>query len=187
MRPMKEYRKIIKKIQRNDKVIMAQIYEEFKDELFMAALKYSRNREDANDVLQDGFITIFKTCGSFKHQGSFEGWMKKIIIYTAINKYKETEKLQMSINETLLKEVYVEEEALKCIPLDVLLEYIQKLPHQYRLVFNLYEMDGYSHNHIAGLLNISQGTSKSNLFRAKKLLQKQINAYRDESLKTKSK
>jgi RNA polymerase sigma-70 factor (ECF subfamily) len=184
---MTDYRKIIKKIQRNDKEVMVQIYEEFKNELFMAALKYSRNREDANDVLQDGFITIFKTCGSFKHQGSFEGWMKKIVIYTAINKYKETEKLQMSINETLLREVYVEDETLSSIPLDILLDYIQKLPHQYRLVFNLYEMDGHSHKDIAELLKISQGTSKSNLFRAKKLLQKQINSYRNESLKTKSK
>jgi len=127
--------------------------------------------------LQDSFLTIFKKISQYKDQGSFEGWMKRITINTALQKYREKSPLHLvteSISEELEEEVVLETESVK---VDVLLGFIQNLPDRYRLVFNLYVLDNYSHKEIASLLNITEGTSKSNLSRARQLLKKEVEEY----------
>lgn len=156
-------------------VAQSQVYQLFSDKLFAVCLKYSRNYEDAEDTLQDSFITIFKKIKQYQNKGSFEGWMKRITIHTALQKYRDKSPLQ------IVKEVPNENEKIEIednentnFSIDVLLSFIQQLPDRYRLVFNLYVLDNYSHKEIAELLNISEGTSKSNLSRARKILKEQL-------------
>ncbi len=143
----------------------------------MLCLKYSRNYEDAEDTLQDSFIVIFNKIKQYKYKGSFEGWIKRITINTAIQKYRKKSPLQ------ILKEPSIEDEIEEIdlndtrFNIDVLLNFIQQLPDRYRLVFNLYVLDNYSHKEIADLLKISEGTSKSNLSRARKILKEKLENY----------
>ncbi len=155
----------------------------FSGKLFALCLKYSRNYQDAEDTLQDSFLTIFKKIPQYQHKGSFEGWMKRITINTALQKYREKSPLQLvseAPDEEILEEIELETENVN---IDVLLELIQNLPDRYRLVFNLYVLDNYSHKEIAELLNISVGTSKSNLSRARQILKKEMELYQAKEAK----
>nr|BFF39415.1 RNA polymerase sigma factor [Tenacibaculum mesophilum] len=155
----------------------------FSGKLFALCLKYSRNYQDAEDTLQDSFLTIFKKMPQYQHKGSFEGWMKRITINTALQKYREKSPLQLvseAPDEEILEEIELETENVN---IDVLLELIQSLPDRYRLVFNLYVLDNYSHKEIAELLNISVGTSKSNLSRARQILKKEMELYQAKEAK----
>jgi RNA polymerase sigma-70 factor (ECF subfamily) len=144
-------------------------------------LKYSKNYQDAEDNLQDSFLTIFEKIKQFKHKGSFEGWLKRITIHTALQKYRKKAPLQ------ILKEVAdeIEDEQLNLedsiFSMDVLLGFVQQLPDRYRLIFNLYVLDEHSHKEIASLLKISEGTSKSNLSRARKILKEKIEIHQKKS------
>ncbi|MFT7899963.1 sigma-70 family RNA polymerase sigma factor [Tenacibaculum ascidiaceicola] len=161
----------------------AQVYQLFSGKLFALCLKYSRNYQDAEDTLQDSFLTIFKKMPQYQHKGSFEGWMKRITINTALQKYREKSPLQLvseAPDEEMVEEVELETENVN---IDVLLEFIQSLPDRYRLVFNLYVLDNYSHKEIAELLNISVGTSKSNLSRARQILKKEMELYQAKEAK----
>lgn len=165
-------KKLIEKCAKNDHKAQTQIYQLFADKLFGLCLKYSRNYTEAQDNLQDGFITIFNKIGQFNHKGSFEGWMKRIVINTALQKYRNKKLLSLVTEEIPdIITVEVEEET---ISLQYLLSIIQQLPNRYRMVFNLYVLDGYSHKEIAKQLSISVGTSKSNLSRAKVILKNKI-------------
>ena len=128
---------------------------------------------EAEDNLHDAFITIFKTIKRYSSKGSFEGWMKRITIFKAIDKYKAKRPINIEFNNDILEDTTIDSEQ-ESLPLDVILNHIQELPDQYRLVFNLFQLDNYSHKEIASLLSISEGTSKSNYFRAKLILRKNI-------------
>ena len=144
-------------------------------------LKYAQNYEDAEDVLQDSFILIFNKIDQYKGNGSFEGWLKRITINVALQKYRQRKKLQVVRNEEVESETTVELE--EEIETDFLLNLIQQLPNQYRLVFNLYVLDHFSHKEIAEMLQISEGTSKSNLSRARAILKQKINEYQKKQQK----
>ncbi|MEH6765583.1 MAG: sigma-70 family RNA polymerase sigma factor [Aequorivita antarctica] len=164
---------LIKQCIKNNRTAQNELFRKYNDTLYFTSLKYCRNDADAEDNLHDSFITIFQKIKTFKGKGSFEGWMKRITIYKAIDKYKATRPINIEINNDLFEEA-VEAEEETDISLDQLLKLIQELPDQYRLVFNLYQMDGFSHKEIAVLLNISEGTSKSNYHRAKLILRDNI-------------
>ncbi|WP_363322666.1 RNA polymerase sigma factor [uncultured Tenacibaculum sp.] len=155
----------------------SQVYQIFAGKLFALSLKYCRNYQDAEDVLQDSFLKAFDKIHQYKNKGSFEGWLRRVVITTALQKYKDKTQLYIVKEEIEIKDE--EEVSLddSNINLDVLLSLIQELPDRYRLVFNLYVLDNFSHKEIADLLNISEGTSKSNLSRAKKILKSKIEAY----------
>ena len=166
---------LIKQCIKNDREAQNELFRKYKDTLYFTSLKYCRNEADAEDNLHDAFITIFQKIKTYKNKGSFEGWMKRITIYKAIDKYKTKKPLNVEIKDDILEdEVIVENE--ENLSLDQLLKLIQNLPDQYRLVFNLYQMDRFSHKEIASLLNISEGTSKSNYHRAKLILRDKIMA-----------
>lgn len=171
--------KLIKKCVQHDRKAQAEVYQLFSGKLFALCLKYSRDYNDAQDNLQDGFITIFKKIGQFNHKGSFEGWMKRIIINTALQKYR-TKTILTIVPEEIPDVITVEVEE-EDISLDFLLKIIQQLPDRYRAVFNLYVLDGYSHKEISEKLEISVGTSKSNLSRAKIILKNTLEEYRKET------
>lgn len=165
-------KKLIKNCKKKDRNAQSEIYQLYAGKLFGLCLKYSRNYQEAQDNLQNGFITIFDKIDQYKFKGSFEGWIKRIIINTALQTYREKSVLNLITEEIPEeKEELVEEEN---ISLDFLLQIIQELPNKYRLSFNLYVLDDYSHREIAGLLDISEGTSKSNLSRARAILRRKI-------------
>ncbi|WP_369813934.1 RNA polymerase sigma factor [Tenacibaculum sp. MAR_2010_89] len=154
----------------------AKVYQLFSDKLFGLCLKYSRNYEDAQDTLQDSFLTIFKKIKQYNNKGSFEGWMKRIAINTALQKYREKSPLQI-VKEESIEDIEEVEYDDSIISVSFLLETIQELPDRYRLIFNLYVLDKFSHKEIAKILQISEGTSKSNLSRARLLLKRKIEVY----------
>ena len=166
-------KKLIKECARQNIEAQEQIYRLYAGKMFGLCLKYSRNKEEAEDNLQDAFITIFEKIHQYKHKGSFEGWMKRIVINTALQKYRDKKILHIIHDQIEDKELTVDIED-SSFSLDDLLKLIQELPNQYRLVFNLYVMDGYSHREIADELLISEGTSKSNLSRARAILREKL-------------
>ena len=134
-------------------------------------MKYSRNYAEAQDNHQDGFVLIFEKMHQFTFSGSFEGWAKRIMINNILKQYKKLPFLEL-VNDVADDEI-IDLDEVK-VDLDYLLKIIQELPDRYRLIFNLYVMDGYNHNEISEMLKISDGTSKSNLFRAKLILKEKI-------------
>ncbi len=173
---------LIKRIKKNDQKAQSELYKLFSSKLFSLCLKYSRNYTEAEDNLQDSFITIFKAVNQYSNKGSFEGWLKRITINTCLQRYRNQKVFEI-VNEDIIEDNEVLEIDENEIKLDFLLECIQELPDRYRLVFNLYVLDGYSHKEIASLLNITSGTSKSNLARARLILKEKIYAYKNLSNK----
>lgn len=164
----------IKKCVENDRESQLKIYQLFSPVLYGLCLKYMRNEDDAKDVFQEAFVIAFQKMEQYKFEGSFEGWIKRIFI----NKLLET--LKKKKKDVLFLDVFdtdvIEEDELELAPIDQekLLEYIQELPDQYRMVFNLFVFEKMKHKEISKLLQISEGTSKSNLNRAKSILKKKI-------------
>ena len=156
----------------NDTKAQSELYKLFSIKLFSVCLNYWPNYEKAEDNLQDAFITIFKKIEQYKNKGSFEGWLKRITINTVLQQYR-SEKVFDIVNETITDEVELEVDE-ETLSIDYLLKIIQELPDRYRLVFNLYVLDGYSHKDIADMLEINIGTSKSNLARARHILKQTI-------------
>ena len=165
-------KKLIEKCKQGDLKAQSEVYQLFAGKLFALCLKYSKNYQEAQDNLQDGFITIFKKMHQYQFKGSFEGWLKRIVVNTALQKYRKKNVLNLISDEFPDKiEVEVDETT---VSLDYLLRIIQELPNRYRLVFNMYVLDGYSHREIAEMLEISEGTSKSNLSRARQILKRKV-------------
>ncbi|WP_031426557.1 RNA polymerase sigma factor [Flavimarina sp. Hel_I_48] len=152
-----------------------ELYRRYASMLYSVSIKYSRNREEAEDNLQDAFITVFTKIGQYTFKGSFDGWLKRIVINTALQCYRQQPVFDI-VNEGQIPEVEVEIDDEQ-LPLPFLLKIIQDLPDRYRLVFNLYALDGFSHKEVAEMLKISENTSKSNLSRARLILKEKIEAY----------
>ncbi len=171
-------KKLIKKCQKKNRKAQSELFYLYRDVLFALSLKYCKNYNEAEDNLQDSFITIFKKINQYNFKGSFEGWMKRITINKAIDKYKQAP-LNTIINEEKIADTHIIDAEKLNISLHELLKHIQELPDRYRLIFNLYELDDYSHKEIAKMLDISEGTSKSNLHRAKSILKNKITSDND--------
>jgi len=165
-------KQLIENCKINNTKAQGELYKLFSGKLFAICLKYSRNYAEAEDNLQDAFLTIFNKIGQYKNKGSFEGWIKRITVNTVLQRYRN-EKVFDIINENTIEDVELEVDE-DTVSIDYLLKIIQELPDRYRLVFNLYVLDGYSHKDIADILKINIGTSKSNLSRARLILKQTI-------------
>ena len=165
---------LIKACIKQDRQAQEALYIQYKKTLFVLSLKYCANQAEAEDNLHNTFIEIFTNIKKFDNKGSFEGWMKRITINKAIDSYKKKYQL-VPIKEDFAQDTNIDEDEV-AFTLDYILALVQELPHQYRLVFNLYELDDYSHQEIAQMLSISENTSKSNLHRAKVILKEKINS-----------
>ncbi|WP_372766394.1 RNA polymerase sigma factor [Lutibacter sp.] len=163
---------LIKQCANNDRKAQKEIYQLFAGKLFSICLKYSKNKQEAQDNFQDGFIVIFEKIGQFNFKGSFEGWLKRVMLNTVLLKYRKKNVLNI-VTEDIPDEVIVDVDDHE-ISLDFLLNLINELPDRYRMVFNLYALDGYSHKEISEMLLIAEGTSKSNLARARAILKQKI-------------
>lgn len=172
---------LIVECKKNNPKAQEQLYQLYAKNFYGLCLKYSPNYADAQDNLQDGFIIIFKKIDQYSGKGSFEGWAKRIMINNALQKYKGIRYLELIQDNIADEEVAIEDEN---VPLDYLMKIIQELPDQYRLVFSLYVLDGYSHKEISEMLKITTGTTKSNLSRARLILKEKIEAYNKIEIKS---
>lgn len=146
------------------------LYRKYADKMFNVCLTYTKDEDEACDVLQEGFIKVFSCLGSFTFNGSLEGWIRKIIVNTALSQYQK--KRKETENQSLYQ-IYVEpvvDNILDCINAEAVIELVNQLPEKAGLVMKLYAIEGYDHKEIAELMGISVGTSKSQLNRARFLL-----------------
>lgn len=169
-------KELIKRCLENEPVAQDLLYRRYASKMLGVCLRYTKNKMEAEDILQEGYIKVFKYLETYKFDGSLEGWIRRIMVNTAINLYKASIKDVQSLDDT----EYGEKEMPNVIMTDVLstnelLKTIQGLPEGYRAVFNLYAIEGYSHKEIGEMLNISESTSKSQLSRARVTLQNKIN------------
>lgn len=144
--------------------------------MFTVCLRYANNREEAKDLLQEGFIKVFDCLHQFKFEGSFEGWMRRVVVNNALQKIRSKSHLHAIVpieNAPQTRDV-LPEDIFSHLGIKELLQMIQDLPTIYRLVFNLYVFEGMKHKEISKLLGISEGTSKSNLHDARIILQKKL-------------
>jgi len=167
---------LITDCKQNDAKAQEQLYRLFSAKFFGVCLKYSANYAEAEDNLQDGFIIIFKKIDQFNFKGSFEGWAKRIMVNNALQKYRTGVRFLEIVNENIPEEETLELDD-ENISLEFLMGIIQELPDRYRLVFNLYVLDGYSHKEISDMLEITTGTTKSNLARARAILKEKIDLH----------
>ncbi len=168
---------LIIQCKKQDAKAQGELYKRYSSVLFSICLRYSPNYTEAEDSLQDSFLTIFKKVDQFKDRGSFEGWIKRITVNTVLQKYRKKRVFDIAREDQIPDEIDVEVEDEE-IPLDFLLKIIQELPDRYRLVFTMYVMDDYAHKEIAEMLGISDGTSKSNLARARMILKTKIENFK---------
>ena len=152
-----------------------QLYKLFAPKMFAVCLRYAKNREEAEEIVQEGFVQVFKSLKNFRHEGSFEGWVRKIMVYCAIQHYRSKPQMHpvMNIENAEMNETG-NDDAMTQLSKKELLTMVQALPPAYRMVFNLHVFEGMKHREIAGLLGISEGTSKSNFFDAKVILQRAV-------------
>lgn len=165
-------KELIHNCKRGDRIAQEQLYRDYAQTLFGICLKYSRNKTEAEDNLHDSFMTIYDKIGQYKFKGSFEGWIKRITVNTVLQKYRKEEYLKV-VNDNIAEESEIDSDYLD-IELPTLLRYIQELPNKYRLTFNMYVLDGFTHKEISEQLGTSEGTSKSNLARARMILKDKI-------------
>ncbi|MDQ6609447.1 MAG: RNA polymerase sigma factor [Bacteroidota bacterium] len=163
-------------IQGNRKM-QRELYQRFAPKMYGVCLRYAANAEEAEDILQEGFIKVFKKIGSFRSEGSFEGWVRRIFVNTAIEHYRKKIYLQpiTDLEENTLEGKYLS--VLDSLAEKDIINLVQQLSPGYRTVFNMYVVEGYTHKQIAELLGISEGTSKSQLSRAKQILQQLVQTF----------
>jgi RNA polymerase sigma-70 factor (ECF subfamily) len=162
---------------RGDRKMQYELYQRYSPKMFGVCLRYAGNTEEAEDVLQEGFIKIFKKIDSFRSEGSFEGWIRRIFVNTAIEHFRRKSYLQpiTEREESTVEGKYVS--VLDSLAEKDIIKLVQQLSPGYRTVFNMYVVEGYTHKQIADILGISEGTSKSQLSRAKIILQDLVNKH----------
>ena len=179
MENKEQLKAIIEGCLRNNRRSQEELFKLFYGKMLSVCMRYTNDRDTAQEVLQEGFIKIFEKLGAFDYKGSFEGWIRRIIANTAIDAIRRSKKdPYLSDNDNDFKlgaeDTMVERENLETMDLkaEVAMEAIQQLSPAYRTVFNLYVLEDYSHKEISEMLGISEGTSKSNLAKARMNLQK---------------
>jgi RNA polymerase sigma factor (sigma-70 family) len=157
-----------------DRKMQELLYQRFSPKMYAVCLRYSNSADDARDLLQEGFIKVFKNLEKFRSEGSFEGWIRRIFVNTSIEHFRRATTMQ-SVTEAH-ENTFEDKEwnAFDNLAEKDVIKMIRDLSPGYKQVFNMYVVEGYSHKEIGELLGISEGTSKSQLARAKMILQKMI-------------
>lgn len=158
-----------------------ELYRRFSPRMYAVCLRYAGSSEEAEDILQEGFIKIFKKLGSFRSEGSFEGWIRRVFVNTAIEHFRRKRYLQPVTEK--------EENTLEGKSISILdalaekdiLDLVRQISPGYRTVFNMYVVEGYTHKEIGDILGISEGTSKSQLSRAKVILQEMVKKFMEQN------
>jgi RNA polymerase sigma factor (sigma-70 family) len=159
---------------RAERVYQKALYERYASKMLGVCMRYAESREEAEDMLQEGFIRVYQSITTYRKMGSFEGWVRRVMVFTAINMYKSRLR---KYKEELMHEDFdqpVQDDMLDRISAREITSLIQMMPEGYRVIFNLFAVEGYSHKEIAEQLNIAVGTSKSQFARARAHLQQLI-------------
>jgi RNA polymerase sigma factor (sigma-70 family) len=159
-----------------DEAAFRQIYDLLSGKMYSLCIRYAGNTNDANDLFQEGIIKLYRSLSTYKGAGSFEGWARKIFVNVCLDSIKKKKRMLTAELTDHTDMQAGDRTGLDKVKQDKLMAIIQQLPDGYRLVVNLYLVEGYNHKEIADMLGISEGTSKSQLSRAKTLLQKNITA-----------
>lgn len=168
-----------------DRRMQEELYRRFAPKMYAVCLRYANNANDAQDLLQEGFIKVYKNLHRFRAEGSFEGWVRRVFVNTSIEHFRKKSAQLSSVSER--EENTIEDAditALDSLAEKDIINIVQELSPGYRTVFNLYVVEGYSHKEIGEMLGISEGTSKSQLARAKSILQKKITQYLNDTKKS---
>lgn len=156
----------------NQAAAQQELYYRYSPKMLSVCYRYAKSREDAEDMLQEGFIKIFGQLKQFQNRGALEGWIRKIIVHTCINNLKKNKKFTESVDIIHASGVHIREESVPSIvQAKQVVECIRMLPIGYRTVLNLYAVEGYSHREIATMLDIEESTSRSQYTRAKSMLE----------------
>lgn len=170
-------RRLIEKCIKNDRSAQRQLYEMLAPKMFPLCIRYMGDRDKAEDVLQDGFITLFSKLGSYSGEGSFEGWARKVFVNTALMSLRKNDVLKESEEIDAAWGISSDEPGvIDKMGYDELMKIISGLPSGFRTVFNMYVIEGYSHKEIGEALGITENTSRSQLMRARGLIQAKIKA-----------
>lgn len=165
---------LIEGCKKGDPVSQEQLYRQFSAAMYGLCLQYASSEEDARDILQDGFIKVFGKLGQVQDPKAFPGWIRRVMINTALERYRSQVVMQRVDDVPGALGDQLSDEILEAINVGALVEMIRELTPRYRMVFNLYAIEGYNHKEIGEMLGISEGTSKSNLSRARAILQEKV-------------
>ena len=165
---------IIRACQKGDRKARENLYLRYHKKMFAVCMYYSSGHAEAQDHLQDGFYHLFKKIKKYSFQGSFEGWMRRLFVNLILQKFRKRKPLYSVADYNAHEDSTAYEHVIEEITSADLMDIIQELSPQYRVVFNLFAIEGYSHKEIAATLDISEGTSKSNLSRARSILKNKI-------------
>lgn len=171
---MEDFKPIISDCIAGSRKAQSMLYQQFAPKMFGVCLRYAKDATEAEDNLQDGFIKVFTNLKNFRHDGSLEGWIRRIMINVSLEKIRKQHLLYPVEDVAIYDSVNFSDDVIAKIAADDLMKLIQQLPPRYRLVFNLYVIEGMSHQEIAEEMSITQGTSKSNLARARDILKKKV-------------
>ncbi|MEK6478667.1 RNA polymerase sigma factor [Catalinimonas sp. 4WD22] len=165
---------LINKCKKNDRKAQKILYKHFFPYAMSISLRYSQYEAEAEEILNDAFLKVFTRLDQYNIKQSFKGWLRRIVINTAIDLYRKELRHYHHMDVIELEEEQMQENVIDQLSAQEIQAMISELPPAYRLVFNLYAVEGYNHQEIASMLDISEGTSKSNLFKARAKLQKKM-------------
>ena len=175
-----EENKLVKKCVSGDTQAQEELYNHFAGLLFSICMRYAPNKTMAQDFLQESFIKAFNSLNRFRFEGSFEGWLKRLTVNCCLDQLKKHNRIPFQENIETAYNLGTQHGVLETLEAQSMLKMMQKLPDGYRTVFNLYAIEGYSHAEIAAELGVSESTSKSQLFKARKSLQIMLETLNDE-------
>ena len=153
-----------------NRMCQRELYNHFASKMLGVCMRYAKDRAEAEDMLQEGFLKVFKSISTFKNAGSFEGWVRRIMIFTSINMFKQrSRQFRESLDIENVEGVF-ESDVIDKISEKEIITLIQQMPEGYRMIFNLFAIEGYTHREIAVILDIAEGTSKSQYSRARNFM-----------------
>ena len=171
---MLDHKALIEHCQQGNRDAQRTLFERFASKMLTVCRRYAKSEEEAEDMLQEGFIKLFRNLHQFKGKGSFEGWVRRIFVNCAIKQYHKAVRHNSNVELKHISHMTTEPTALDQMSEEELMDLIRSLPEGYRVVFNLYAVEGYPHKEISAMLGIQESTSRSQLVKARKWLQARI-------------
>jgi RNA polymerase sigma factor (sigma-70 family) len=166
---------LVKRCTAGERKAQELLYKHFASKMLGVCCRYANDKMEAEDMLQNGFIRVFQKISDFRNEGSFEGWMRRIMVHTSIEYYRRNNKMMQLVDlDEAESEISGNPLATARLEANDLLLLVQRLSPGYRIVFNLYAIEGYSHKEIAAIVGITEGASKSQLSRARSILREQV-------------
>lgn len=160
----------------DDRSYQEMLYRKYADKMYGVCMTYAKDRDDAADILQEGFIQVFRSLGSFRFDSPLEPWIRRVMVNKALEFYRKRQRQREVMDDLATKVVRIADDAIEQIKAEELVKLVNELPEKAAMILKLYAIEGYAHKEIASMMDISEGTSKSQLNRARTLLKQKIEA-----------